>query len=137
MPTLWTSGVQGPWDYLAIDLLGRSLDSLHRELMMKQDVWDLRSVCCIAIQVVSPSPPSLLTPLLPPVQGEVEFDSLPCLFSPSTRSLLAQVVMLTSRMLPYQRSTGFALCTSGASSIETSSWETAFLALNQARKRST
>ena len=37
MPTLWASGVQGPWDYLAIDLLGRSLDSLHRELMMKQE----------------------------------------------------------------------------------------------------
>ncbi|KAI1793325.1 CK1/CK1 protein kinase [Ganoderma leucocontextum] len=52
MPTLWASGVQGPWDYLAIDLLGRSLDSLHRELMMKQDVWDLRSVCCIAVQVI-------------------------------------------------------------------------------------
>ncbi|TBU31802.1 CK1/CK1 protein kinase [Dichomitus squalens] len=52
MPTLWASGTQGPWDYLAIDLLGRSLDSLHRELMTKQDVWDLRSVCCIAVQVI-------------------------------------------------------------------------------------
>ncbi|KAI0700367.1 CK1/CK1 protein kinase [Cerioporus squamosus] len=52
MPTLWAAGQEGPWDYLAIDLLGRSLDSIHRELMMKQDVWDLRSVCCIAIQVI-------------------------------------------------------------------------------------
>ncbi|PIL22418.1 hypothetical protein GSI_15106 [Ganoderma sinense ZZ0214-1] len=76
MPTLWASGVQGPWDYLAIDLLGRSLDSLHRELMLKQDVWDLRSVCCIAVQVVSPFPPFLPPPSFP-TQGDVEFDSLP------------------------------------------------------------
>ncbi|TFK87477.1 CK1/CK1 protein kinase [Polyporus arcularius HHB13444] len=52
MPTLWAAGQEGPWDYLAIDLLGRSLDSIHRDLMMKQDVWDLRSVCCIAVQVI-------------------------------------------------------------------------------------
>ena len=62
MPTLWAAGQEGTWDYLAIDLLGRSLDSIHRELMMKQDVWDLRSVCSIAVQVVSLSspPPSTL-----------------------------------------------------------------------------
>ncbi|RPD62265.1 CK1/CK1 protein kinase [Lentinus tigrinus ALCF2SS1-7] len=52
LPTLWAAGQEGPWDYLAIDLLGRSLDSIHRELMMKQDVWDLRSVCSIAVQVI-------------------------------------------------------------------------------------
>ena len=76
MPTLWASGTQGPWDYLAIDLLGRSLDSLHRELMMKQDVWDLRSVCCIAIQVVRerPSFPSP-TPSMKAARN-MEFDSL-------------------------------------------------------------
>lgn len=126
MPTLWASGVQGPWDYLAIDLLGRSLDSLHRELMLKQDVWDLRSVCCIAVQVVSPSPPSLPTPLLPPTQGDVEFDSLPPLTPlQPTRFSLAQVVMLTCQTLPHQRSIGFASCTSGASSTETSNWATA------------
>ncbi|KAI0670923.1 CK1/CK1 protein kinase [Trametes maxima] len=51
MPTLWAAGVQGPWDYLAIDLLGQSLDSLHRS--KTTDVWDLRSVCCIAQQVIS------------------------------------------------------------------------------------
>ncbi|KAI0755081.1 CK1/CK1 protein kinase [Daedaleopsis nitida] len=52
MPTLWAAGQEGEWDYLVIDLLGRSLDSIHRELMLKQDVWDLRSVCCIAIQMI-------------------------------------------------------------------------------------
>ncbi|KAI0631957.1 CK1/CK1 protein kinase [Trametes polyzona] len=51
MPTLWASGVQGPWDYLAIDLLGTSLDSLHRS--KTTDVWDLRSVCCVAQQVIA------------------------------------------------------------------------------------
>ena len=53
MPVLWAQGQQGYWDYLVIDLLGRSLDSLHRELTQKQDVWDLRNVCCVAVQVVS------------------------------------------------------------------------------------
>ncbi|KAH9847919.1 CK1/CK1 protein kinase [Lenzites betulinus] len=51
MPTLWGAGVQGHWDYLAIDLLGASLDSLHRS--KTTDVWDLRSVCSIAQQVIS------------------------------------------------------------------------------------
>ncbi|KAH9889774.1 CK1/CK1 protein kinase [Cubamyces lactineus] len=51
MPTLYASGVQGPWDYLVIDLLGASLDSLHRS--KTTDVWDLRSVCCVAQQVIS------------------------------------------------------------------------------------
>ena len=51
MPTLWASGVESMWDYLAIDLLGPSLDNLYRA--SGKEVMDLRSVCCIAIQVVS------------------------------------------------------------------------------------
>lgn len=61
MPNLYASGVQGAWDYLAIDLLGSSLDSLFRK--SGKDAMDLRSVCSIAIQVVSPlpsTPPVLL-----------------------------------------------------------------------------
>ncbi|KAF8895453.1 CK1/CK1 protein kinase [Infundibulicybe gibba] len=50
MPTLWASGVQGEWDYLAIDLLGPSLDNLYRK--MGKDTMDLRSVCSIAVQVI-------------------------------------------------------------------------------------
>ncbi|KAL1748000.1 kinase-like domain-containing protein [Schizophyllum fasciatum] len=51
MPTLWEAGVQGKWDYLAIDLLGPSLDSLYRQA--GKGVMDLRSVICIAIQLIS------------------------------------------------------------------------------------
>ena len=51
MPTLWATGVEGRWDYLAMDLLGPSLDRLYRKNGKK--VMDLRSVCCIAMQVVS------------------------------------------------------------------------------------
>jgi casein kinase 1 len=51
MPTLWAAGVEGRWDYLAIDLLGPSLDNLYRKSGM--ETMDLRSVCCIAMQVVS------------------------------------------------------------------------------------
>lgn len=61
MPTLWASGHHGTWDYLAIDLLGSSLDSLHRQ--KTTDVWDLRSVCCIAQQVVS-TPLATLPPII-------------------------------------------------------------------------
>lgn len=50
MPTLWAAGVAGQWDYLAIDLLGASLDNLFRK--SGKDTMDLRSVCSIAIQVV-------------------------------------------------------------------------------------
>jgi hypothetical protein len=50
MPTLWYTGVQGPLDYLVIDLLGVSLDNIYRQNGKK--VMDLRSVCCIAIQMV-------------------------------------------------------------------------------------
>ncbi|KAJ3716973.1 kinase-like domain-containing protein [Lentinula raphanica] len=51
MPTLWASGVEGMWDYLAIDLLGASLDSLYRR--SGKETMDLRSVCCIAMQMIS------------------------------------------------------------------------------------
>ncbi|KIK07961.1 hypothetical protein K443DRAFT_672843 [Laccaria amethystina LaAM-08-1] len=51
MPRLWASGVQGEWDYLAIDLLGASLDSLYRK--SGKDTMDLRSVCSIAMQLIS------------------------------------------------------------------------------------
>jgi hypothetical protein len=54
MPTLWASGVWGRWDYLAMDLLGNSLDRLYRK--MGKNVMDLRSVCSIAIQLVRPPP---------------------------------------------------------------------------------
>ena len=53
MPRLYGSGVYGEWDYLAIELLGPSLDSLYRK--SGKDTMDLRSVCSIAIQVVSHS----------------------------------------------------------------------------------
>jgi casein kinase 1 len=51
MPTLWASGVQGMWDYMAIDLLGASLDNLYRN--SGKDSMELGSVCSIAMQVVS------------------------------------------------------------------------------------
>ncbi|KAF9267465.1 CK1/CK1 protein kinase [Marasmius fiardii PR-910] len=50
MPTLWAAGVEGCWDYLAIDLLGSSLDGLYRK--SGKDTMDLGSVCCIAMQVI-------------------------------------------------------------------------------------
>ena len=50
MPMLYASGVHGKWDYLAIDLLGPSLDKLYRS--SGKDTMDLRSVCCIAMQLV-------------------------------------------------------------------------------------
>ncbi|KAL5501438.1 hypothetical protein ACEPAH_8698 [Sanghuangporus vaninii] len=49
MPTLWAAGVQGDYDYLVIDLLGASLDSLYRRNGKKMD---LRSTICIAMQVI-------------------------------------------------------------------------------------
>jgi len=51
MPTLYAAGVEGKWNYLAIDLLGPSLDSLFKK--SGKETMDLRSVCCIAMQVVS------------------------------------------------------------------------------------
>jgi hypothetical protein len=50
MPTLWASGLWGRWDYLAMDLLGSSLDRLFRKA--GKNVMDLRSTCSIAIQLV-------------------------------------------------------------------------------------
>ncbi|KAH6912550.1 CK1/CK1 protein kinase [Coprinopsis sp. MPI-PUGE-AT-0042] len=50
MPTLWADGVQHPWDYLAMDLLGPSLDSLFRK--SGADCFDLGSVCSIAMQMI-------------------------------------------------------------------------------------
>lgn len=54
MPTLWASGLWGRWDYLAMDLLGSSLDRLYRK--SGKNVMDLRSTCSIAIQLVRPPP---------------------------------------------------------------------------------
>lgn len=51
MPRLYAAGVSGMWDYLAIDLLGASLDSIYRR--SGKDVMDIRSVLSITIQVVS------------------------------------------------------------------------------------
>lgn len=51
MPRLYATGVAGMWDYLAIDLLGASLDSLYRR--SGKESMDIRSVLSIAIQVVS------------------------------------------------------------------------------------
>ncbi|KAL0563433.1 hypothetical protein V5O48_018633, partial [Marasmius crinis-equi] len=50
MPKLWGAGVEGCWDYLAIDLLGPSLDNLFRK--SGKETMDLGSVCSIAIQVI-------------------------------------------------------------------------------------
>jgi hypothetical protein len=47
--------MQGNWDYLAIDLLGASLDSLFRK--SGKDLMDLGSVCSIAMQLVSKNLP--------------------------------------------------------------------------------
>lgn len=52
MPKLWASGLWGRWDYLAMDLLGSSLDRLYRK--SGKNMMDLRSACCFAIQLVSP-----------------------------------------------------------------------------------
>ncbi|KAG2009852.1 CK1/CK1/CK1-G protein kinase [Coprinopsis cinerea AmutBmut pab1-1] len=51
MPTLWAAGMQGGWDYLAIDLLGPSLDNLFRQT--GKDTMDLGSVCSIAMQLIA------------------------------------------------------------------------------------
>ncbi|RDB18061.1 Casein kinase 1-like protein 9 [Hypsizygus marmoreus] len=53
MPTLWAEGVQDVWDYMAIDLLGASLDSLYRKWGGPLVSLDVGSVCCIAMQVIS------------------------------------------------------------------------------------
>lgn len=54
MPRLWANGTHGDWHYLVISLLGKSLESIYREhLQCGHQTMDLRSVCSIAIQVVS------------------------------------------------------------------------------------
>lgn len=50
IPRLWDANVVGEWDYLAIDLLGQSLDSIYRK--NGKEVMNLGSVSCIAMQVV-------------------------------------------------------------------------------------
>ena len=52
IPTLWASGLWGRWDYLAMDLLGSSLDRLYRK--SGKNMMDLRSACSFAIQLVCP-----------------------------------------------------------------------------------
>ncbi|KIJ17893.1 hypothetical protein PAXINDRAFT_130380 [Paxillus involutus ATCC 200175] len=51
MPQLFASGVHGKWHYLVISLLGLSLDNIYRNNGKKP--LDLRSVCSIAIQMIS------------------------------------------------------------------------------------
>ncbi|KAF9643377.1 kinase-like protein [Thelephora ganbajun] len=51
MPTLWGSGVDGSWDYLALDLLGSSLHSLFWK--SNKSTMDLGSVLCIGMQVLA------------------------------------------------------------------------------------
>ncbi|KAH9046177.1 kinase-like domain-containing protein [Lactarius hengduanensis] len=51
IPTLWASGIWGRWDFLAMDLLGNSLDRLYRK--SGKNMMDLRSACSFAIQLIS------------------------------------------------------------------------------------
>jgi casein kinase 1 len=51
IPTMYASGIHGEYDFLAMSLLGKSLDSIYRK--NGKMVMDLRSVCSIAIQLVS------------------------------------------------------------------------------------
>ncbi|KAF7291578.1 Dual specificity kinase 1 [Mycena chlorophos] len=51
MPTLWAGGVEGQWDYLAIDLLGPSLDNLFRK--SGKDTMELSAVCALAMQLIA------------------------------------------------------------------------------------
>ncbi|KAF5369489.1 hypothetical protein D9758_002645 [Tetrapyrgos nigripes] len=51
MPRLFAKGIEGKWNFLAIDLLGSSLDSLFKK--SERETMDLRSVLCIAMQVIA------------------------------------------------------------------------------------
>ncbi|KZV62211.1 kinase-like protein [Peniophora sp. CONT] len=51
MPTLWAHGRIGQWDYLAMDLLGASLQGLLREA--DTPTMDMRSVISIAVQLIT------------------------------------------------------------------------------------
>ncbi|KAG6830709.1 hypothetical protein H0H92_015185 [Tricholoma furcatifolium] len=53
MPTLWASGVQGEWDYLALDLLGSSLDGYYKSNGGPNTPFDLGTTCAIAMQLIS------------------------------------------------------------------------------------
>ncbi|KIY64964.1 kinase-like protein [Cylindrobasidium torrendii FP15055 ss-10] len=50
MPILYAAGEEQELDYLAISLLGNSLHTLFKK--SKQETMDLRSVCCIAMQII-------------------------------------------------------------------------------------
>lgn len=50
MPILWADGIQHPWDYLAMDLLGPSLDNIFRKSGL--EAFDLGTVCSIAMQMI-------------------------------------------------------------------------------------
>lgn len=52
MPTLWAAGQQEGWDYLAIDLLGVSLERLYKSVGGPEKTLDVGTVCTIAIQLV-------------------------------------------------------------------------------------
>lgn len=51
MPRMYASGTTQDWDWLAIDLLGSSLDQLFRA--SRKDTMDIASVCSIAMQVIA------------------------------------------------------------------------------------
>ncbi|KAI0035189.1 kinase-like domain-containing protein [Vararia minispora EC-137] len=51
MPRLWASGVLNGYDYLAIDLLGASIDNMYRS--MGKGVLDIRSALSIAVQMIA------------------------------------------------------------------------------------
>ena len=53
MPVLYDKGIQDTWNFLAMELLGPSIDTLFRK--SGRNVMDLRSVCCLGMQVVSRS----------------------------------------------------------------------------------
>lgn len=52
MPTYWGGGQDGNWDYIAIDLLGSSLDQIHRMAGGPARPMDIGTVCCIAMQMI-------------------------------------------------------------------------------------
>ncbi|KAG6856423.1 hypothetical protein H0H87_004642 [Tephrocybe sp. NHM501043] len=52
MPNLYAYGEQDGWDYLAMDLLGSSLHSLHKSVGGPEKPLDIGTVCTIAIQMI-------------------------------------------------------------------------------------
>ncbi|KAG5341636.1 hypothetical protein C0989_008615 [Termitomyces sp. Mn162] len=53
MPILWAAGEQEGWDFLAIDLLGASLDRLYKSIGGPEKTFDLGTVCTIAMQLIA------------------------------------------------------------------------------------